>query len=619
MQFLHPEFLYFMLPPVVILFALLMTQKESQAHFFSEEVMQKLRVSANTLTLKARNALFFLMAVLLVIALADPVIKEGEIEVKAKSADIMIAIDISDSMLAQDLYPNRLRVAKQKALQFLEREKLQRIGVVAFAKNSYLVSPLSFDHSAVAFLLKNLDTTSLTEQGTNFMEMLKVLNNSVKEGEKKYLLLISDGGDQKDFSKEIAFAKQNEITVFVLATATKKGAPVKKENGEFIRYKGEIIISKLNEEIAKLATQTGGVYIKSSTDDADVKAMVQEIEQKAQKKELKSEKIEKYIPLFYYPLGLAMILLLVATSSMSKRKSVAVPPAVVFLLAGLLQSMPLEAGLLDFVELKEAKEAYEAGDYAKAQYNYSTYADTTQNSAAYYNEANALYKQKKYKKAIGRYEKAYFEDPNLEAQKLSNLGNAHAKLATIDELKKAIQAYEKSLKIKEDKQTRENLETVKKYLKQMQQKKQQQNKNNQQKKQNQKNQENKNNKENQKNNQEQNQKNKNKNNQDAQKNKQQNKENQKGSQNKEQKQNEHNAQDKKKEQQKEQSQQDQQKQQKQKAEQEKKEKGGMVKQVKMSEAEEKKWLKKLDKGQRGFLYRLNKNKHFTGDEDAKPW
>ena len=109
-----------MLLPFIILFVLLLTQKESQEHFFSKEVMDKLRVSANTLTLKARNALFMFMGLLIILALAQPVIKDGIIKVKAKSADIMIALDISDSMLATDIYPNRLEMAKQKALTLLD-------------------------------------------------------------------------------------------------------------------------------------------------------------------------------------------------------------------------------------------------------------------------------------------------------------------------------------------------------------------------------------------------------------------------------------------------------------------------------------------------------------------
>jgi len=204
MSFLNPEALYYLLPPLLILFGFLLTQKEAQGHFFSDEVMQKLRVSTNTLTIKARNALFLVIGILLVIALAGPVINDGTIVVQAKSADIMIALDISDSMLAEDVYPNRLKLAKEKAMEFLKLAPDERIGVIAFAKNSYLVSPMSFDHSAVGFLLRQLNTDSITEKGTSFLSLLEVVERSIKKESKKYLLILSDGGDKSDFSKEIS-------------------------------------------------------------------------------------------------------------------------------------------------------------------------------------------------------------------------------------------------------------------------------------------------------------------------------------------------------------------------------------------------------------------------------
>ena len=318
MSFLHPEFLYFMLPPLFVLFGLLLTQRESQESFFSKDVMSRLRVSANTLTIKARNGLFLMIGFLMIIALAQPVINDGEVEVKAKSADIMIAFDISDSMLANDIYPNRLSFAKQKAMELLKIAPNERIGVVAFAKNSYLVSPMSFDHSAVNFLLRQLDTNSITERGTDFLSMLKVVDKSIKNS-KKYLLLMSDGGDKENFKDEIEYAKKRGIVVFVLAMGTKKGAPVKRKDGSFIKYKGDIIISKLNDKIADLATSSGGVYIQSVKSNKDIKMMLKEMESKSVQKELKSEKIHKYIALFYYPLGLALFLLLIAISSFPKR------------------------------------------------------------------------------------------------------------------------------------------------------------------------------------------------------------------------------------------------------------------------------------------------------------
>ncbi len=665
MSFLHPEFLYYMLPPLFILFGLLLTQKEAQASFFSKEVMNRLRVSANTLTLKARNALFMLIGVLLVVALAGPVIKEGKIEIKAKSSDIMIAMDISDSMLAEDVYPNRLRLAKEKALEFLRLAPNERIGVIAFAKNSYLVSPLSFDHDAVAFLLKNLDTTSITEQGTDLLSMLEVVNRSIKNESRRYILLLSDGGDKKDFSPEIAYAKKHNITVFVLAIGTKKGAPIKLSNGDFIKQNGSIIITKLNENIADLAIKTGGVYIEGVNSNKDVKSMLREIEAKAKKKELKSEEIEKYIPLFYYPVGLALLLLLIATSSMSKRKKVQVPS--MFLLALLLFNAPMaKAGVLDFVDLKDAKEAYKHQNYEESAKYFDTYAKKSHSGAAYYNAGNAFYKQKKYKEALQNYKKATFSDTSQRAKNFANMGNAHARLGSEKELKSAIKAYEDSLKLHEDKAVRENLEAVKKALQKKQQKKQQkqnknqknknkkdqqqQNKKNQQNK-DQKNQQNKKSQQNQ-----QNKKSKKEQNKEQQKNQQQQNKNQKSEKQKKQerKSKKQSEEEKKNQQQNEQKKQQNEEQKKQekskKNEQNKKEqaqkKKNKLKELKageknkkdkekksaqamqmqqkdmknkMSDAEEKKWLKSLNNQKSSYLYMLNKQKPMKENSNEKPW
>ncbi|OIP53536.1 MAG: VWA domain-containing protein [Helicobacteraceae bacterium CG2_30_36_10] len=605
MSFLHPEFIYYMLPPLFILFTLLLTQKESQAHFFSQEVMSKLRVSANTLTLKARNGLFFLMGFLMILALAQPVINDGVVEVKAKSADIMIALDISDSMLASDVYPDRLKLAKKKALELIKAAPNERVGVIAFAKNSYLVSPLSFDHSVVSFLLLGLSTESITEKGTDFLSMLDVVDNSLENKSKKYLLVISDGGDSSDFSSEIQSAKEKNIAVFVLGIGTKKGAPIKLENGNFIKHKGAIIVSKLNENIAEFATSTGGVYIQNSKSDSDVKAMLREIEANSEQKELKSEEVQRYIPLFYFPAGMALLILLIATSSMSKRERVSLPSA--FMLFALLFVNPhAEAGVLDFMDLKEAKEAYEAKDYESATKIYQEYAQTNDDAQAYYNAGNSLYKQEKYVEALEAYEKANFKGKELEAKKLSNMGNAHAKQGTPGSLQKAVESYENSLKINEDKETRENMEEVKKLI----QKQKQEEKKEDPKEDKKDDKESKDKKED-----------KNKDSKDGDKSKDtSDEESQKDSKDKsdEKKDSTKSEQEKQEEQQK--------KQDKEKQNEEKdKNKSDSVsssadeQEFEMSEAEEQKWLKQLNSGQNTYMYQLNNEEPKGENLDEKPW
>ena len=626
MSFLHPEFLYYMLPPLFILFGLLLTQKDSEATFFSDEVMDKLRVSANTLTLKARNALFMLMGFFIIVALAGPVINEGTVEVKAKSADIMIALDISDSMLAADIYPNRLKLAKEKAMELLKSAPNERVGVIAFAKNSYLVSPLSFDHSAVGFLLRQLDTTSITEKGTDFLSMLEVVDRSIKKESKKYLLIMSDGGDKDDFSEEIAYAKEKNIAVFVLGVGTTKGAPIKQKNGEFIKHKGDIIVSKLNENIAAFATKSGGVYIESVKSDRDIKAMLSEIEKHSEKKELKSQEIARFVPLFYFPLGAALLILLIATSSMSKREKVQLPSA--FLLFGLLFSSPnAEAGMLDFLDLNEAKQAYEAKDYEKSAKIYNKYGMSSDSAQSHYNSANALYKQEKYDEAIKSYKKASFSDDESKAKNFANMANAYVKQSTPDSLNRAVEAYENSLKLQEDKDTRENLEAVKKAIeKQKQEQKDQDKKDDKKKdsKDDKKSDKDKDSKKDEKSDEDKKESDK----KDEKSDKEEDSSKSKKSEDK--KENPEDMKSKKESQEAKSQENNETKEEKQKQdlkELDKKDENQTQQQAnaaqaqkgEMSDAEEEKWLQELNQRQNTFMYMLNNQNEKKGSSDEKPW
>jgi Ca-activated chloride channel family protein len=614
MSFLYPEFLYYMLPPLFILFGLLLTQKETQAHFFSKEMMEKLKVGANTLSLRVRNALFLIIGFFIIVALAQPVIDDGIITVKAKSADIMIALDISDSMLAEDVYPNRLELAKQKALTLLAEAPDERIGIMAFAKNSYLVSPLSFDTSAVSFLLTQLDTTSITQKGTDFLSILDIFSKSQDNKGEKYLLILSDGGDANDFSDEIALARESNIVVFILGVGTTKGAPIKLKNGTFIKHRGEVLVSKLNESVSKLATSSGGVYIQNTTSSSDIIAMLKEIKSISKEKELKSEDVHKYIPLFYYPLALALFLLLIATSSMSKRVKTQIP-SVFVLVALLFVSSQTKAGILDFMDIKDAKSAYEAGDYEKSEKLYKNYADKSKNGESFFNAGNSLYKQKKYKEAISLYEKAIFDDESLRAKNFSNLGNANAKGKN---LQKAVEAYEKSLEIQEDKDTRENLQEVKKLIKK--QKKDSKKNDNQNDKKDKK-KDDKNKSKDSKSGDDSDKKDKSKKEEDSSKSKESKDKNQKSDDMKSKKEKGSDAEDKKdakKEKDKKEQLEKLDKDDDKKSSQEKA-KAQKSSKEKMSDAEEEKWINQLNLQKNTYLYKIGEQKPMKENSNEKPW
>ncbi len=467
MTFMHPEFIYFMMPLIFILFYFLLTQEEQMHAFFSDEVADRLRVNSNRMTLQARNVLFLLMFIFIILALAFPVIEEEKIKVQAKSADIMVALDISDSMLAEDVYPTRLKVAKEKIVGLLASSPKERIGVMAFAKDAYMVTPLTFDHKASGFLVKQLRPSFITEKGTDVMQLLHAAKEMMKEQKQKILLIISDGGEQMAFSEEIAYAKAHGMTIFVLGVGTLKGVPLKEREGGLVKQEGSIIVSRLNSAIADLATKSGGSYIEAVTTGKDMIAMMSEITKKSTKRTLQEEEITKFIPLFYFPLGMAMLLLLIATSSMSRREKLQMPGA--FLIGWLLfPTLPLEAGLTDFLLLREAKEAYVAGEHERSAALYGEYARGTRSDEALYDQGNALYRSGKFEAAVQVYEHVAFADKERRFATLHNQGNAYARQANAEAYRKAIATYEKALILKEESLTRENLEQVRALLREEQ-------------------------------------------------------------------------------------------------------------------------------------------------------
>ena len=455
MTFLHIEHLYFMLPLLLLSFLFIVMKKGSKEHYFSKEILDKLHVKSHSLSQKTRTQLLFLVALLMALAAAEPVLKDGTLRVKATGGDILVALDISDSMLTQDLYPNRLEVAKKKAQELINRATKDRVGVIAFAKNSYLVSPISFDKKTVSFLLSKLDTSSITQKGTDLLTMLQTVAKTKTSTDRKYILILSDGGDAKEFTAEIEYANKQGITIFILGIGTEAGMQIKKSDGSFVQYKNKTIISKLNPNIAELAIKTGGIYIQNSTSSDDVEKMLNEIVNNSEHKELKSQEIQRYVPLFYYPLMLAVALLLMAFSSAN---------ITTLFLALLLSNSPSVADYFDFKKLSHAKALYEAQEYNASAQIYKDYAQKNNNGEAYYNAGNAFYKEQEYTKALSAYSFAKIEDTRLRASKLSNMGNALVQLGTLNTLERAIKHYEASLRLIEDRETREDLNAVKKAL-----------------------------------------------------------------------------------------------------------------------------------------------------------
>lgn len=448
-----------MLIPSFILMYFILTKQNKLENYFSKTALNKLSISNQYFSNKTRNIILFLSLIFMIIALARPVTNEKINNSETSLTPIIIAIDVSKSMKAVDLFPNRLEFAKQKLLNILDNSKTEAIGVILFAKSSFLLSPVTEDFNSLKILIKNLDTGINFDNGTNIYSTLETTNKLLKNYSNKNLLLLTDGGDKENFDEEINFANKNGIKIYTLALATSNGSAIKEENGNYLTTKdGKIVNVKLNSKIKDLSLKTDGGYIEYSLDNKDIEQILDDINSKSNKEKFEERKYKTYTELFYYPLAIAIFLLLIAFSSMPSLKRTKLPIFILFFTFNFTNSQLIASSIFDFKTIKEANKAYENEDYNKAS---KEFEKLDSNEFRDYNLANSLYKENKFKEAIDIYKNIKTSSNDLEFKKLHNLGNAYAKNS---DFQNAVDSYEKALKLKNDSTTKENLQLVKKLL-----------------------------------------------------------------------------------------------------------------------------------------------------------
>jgi len=315
--FNNVEFLWLLLLLLPI-FYFLKPQKNDLESIFSKEVLKKVKLKSNSLSKRWRNLLLIISMALTIIALARPQIDNGEIEVKSSFINIVTAIDMSKSMFANDVYPSRFDFAKKKFFDSLDYFNQSKIALIGFASQTFLISPLTQDFHSLKFLGKNLNLDYLNLKGTNIMLALESANNLFGDEKKKTLLIFTDGSDQKEFSKEIAYCKKNSITVYIYNIGTDKGGIIKDKNGVLKDKSGNIVVVKRTDNIKKLAMSTGGAYMKYSLSNDDIKLLADTIQNSYQNKKEESSTIKDRKELFIYPLSFALLFFFIALFSTPK-------------------------------------------------------------------------------------------------------------------------------------------------------------------------------------------------------------------------------------------------------------------------------------------------------------
>jgi Ca-activated chloride channel family protein len=446
MTFAYPWFLVLLL---LILFFYSAKKSSKVEQIFSKDILNKLQFGR----FGAINLKFFLLIasfVLMVIALARPIVlSQDKQEIDVKSFNLAIALDISKSMKAEDIFPNRLRFSKKAIGLVMDGVPEANIAIIAYTNDAFLVSPFSNDFKSIEFLLSNLDTDSLSSRGSQILSALKATNKifeSIDEG-KKTLLLVTDGADGRDLEKIDEYIKQKNITLHVLSIGTKKGSTLSDRSGGFITDRdGNIVVSKRDDSLMSILD--GGAFLSSSGELTKIDWLVEEIKKSVEIKEVKRDSLEGAKELFYYPLALGLLLIFFAFNH----------ARLPFLLVLFIAPLDSRAGLFDFLDIYQAKKSYEKQEFYEAEKSFSK-LDSNQ---AKYNQANMLYRQEKFKEALKLYQSIKGFSTEYEHKRLHNIGNSYAQLGKIDE---AIESYEEALKVKEDEDTRANLELMKKMQK----------------------------------------------------------------------------------------------------------------------------------------------------------
>ncbi len=258
--------------------------------------------------------------VFILIAIYRPTIPSKAINIIQSNTKIMVAFDISASMQCNDIYHSRLSFAQKKFYDLLDKFESQKIGVLGFSNQSYLISPITNDYDSLKYIIGNLNIENINKKGSNILDALKSTNNILKQQDKKALIVFTDGTNNIDFIKEIQYAKQNNISVYIYTIATKKGGVINIKDKILKHSNGDIVITSLNDSIEELALKTGGIYKHYSLEADDIDSIVKDIKVKFKSDNQTDDKISNDKELFYIPLGFAFIFFFLSVIAIRGKK-----------------------------------------------------------------------------------------------------------------------------------------------------------------------------------------------------------------------------------------------------------------------------------------------------------
>lgn len=311
-------YLLLILPVLVLLFLFqVYWKKQKQKEFGDLELIKKLSPTQSTFKPALKFVTVLLAITGLILALVNPKIGTKIETVKRQGIDIVFALDISKSMLAEDIAPSRLEKSKQLISQIINSLGNDRIGIVGYAGSAYPVLPMTTDYSIAKMYLQNMNTNMVSSQGTALNDAINLATTFFDaQDTSKLIILVSDGEDHGDGAQEaseIAKEKGIKITTIGVGTVTGGPIPIKGDNGVIAEYKkdneGEVVITKLNPDILQnIAQNTKGTYMEGNN-TKQVLEQIKNVLDTIEKTEFESQEIAEYQTQYQWFIGVAFFLL----------------------------------------------------------------------------------------------------------------------------------------------------------------------------------------------------------------------------------------------------------------------------------------------------------------------
>jgi Ca-activated chloride channel family protein len=306
--------------PLVIFTYFILTHKDKFLQIFDEKVLERLTAGDDSLPMVIRNLILILALFLMIVAVARPVIDNGDKVVQLEGLSVVVALDISGSMRSKDMYPNRLAFAKKKINQLLDNMPNDDVSLIAFAYSSFILAPFTSDKETLKLLVEGVNDQYINMGSTDFTALGEFTVELLEKKKPKIVVLFSDGGEKEQLLKFEKLVKQNNIALYVVLVGTKEGAPVLRKNGKTIMKDGKLTISQRNDELGQIAIENNGAFIVANSGENDIEELVSTIKAQHQNKVKGEVVIHDREEFFYYPLGIGLLFLLLGFGSLPRRR-----------------------------------------------------------------------------------------------------------------------------------------------------------------------------------------------------------------------------------------------------------------------------------------------------------